>query len=162
MDVLRKCKELTGRSSIDGFMPEPGIIPEVHLAAYARIAAAKDLGKEMPNSFAAAALARVALAQDEDDRVRVECVQQLLNSNFTGLELVLLALLFDEDDLMIVTAIEGLVLTHSPLLATVSSLLANSTSKSVRETAMRDLPNGDILLYHLDPPARCENSAHDP
>ncbi|WP_442483774.1 hypothetical protein [Aeoliella sp. SH292] len=129
-----------------------GIIPIDLADGYGKVLAARELGKSLNSAAGQAALCRSAFAANEDDRVRIECVQQLLNNHSPLLETVLFGLLFDDDELMRLTAIEGLALSRSHEIAIAAAIVARDESIRVRELMERVL-NGDAIdLFHLDPP----------
>lgn len=120
---------------------------------YGRIIAAQNLGKSLQTIAGEAVLCRIALTTDEDDRVRKECVQQLLNNESQFLEVVLFGLLFDDDEEMRLAAIEGLVLMKSGNIQLAASIVANDKSRKVRKLIEVATTGMSIDLYHLDPPA---------
>jgi hypothetical protein len=89
---------LTSHVSDLPFYAEDPIPIEV-ATTYARLLAAQTIGQEFSgNPFAEAILIRSTLASDDDDRVRVEALQQLLDTSSTHAESVMLALLLDSDE----------------------------------------------------------------
>jgi HEAT repeat protein len=117
---------------------------------YGKILTARKLGAALKSIITEAALCRCALTNDEDDRVRVECLQQLLNHRSHLLDAVLLGLLFDPDEEMRLAAIEGLALTRSANLKHAASIVANDKSERVRESMANISSGHPISLYFLD------------
>lgn len=119
---------------------------------YGKRIAAEELGA-LPRSIVIdAALCRAALTSNEDDRVRTEAVQQLLNSRSHLLEGVLFALLFDDDPEMRKAAVEGLVLARSDNLTLALAVLSDDKADPVYTLAARAANGEDIEVYQLDHP----------
>lgn len=127
-------------------------IPPELACDYGKILAARKLGVSLESIVAEAALCRCALTNDEDDRVRVECLQQLLNNRSHLLDAVLFGLLFDRDEEMRLAAIEGLALNRSANLKRAASVVTNDESERVRELMSKICSGQTISLYFLDVP----------
>lgn len=119
---------------------------------YGKILAARKLGESFESIVSEAALCRCALTNDEDDRVRVECLQQLLNKRSHLLDAVLFGLLLDQDEQMRLAAIEGLTLNQSTNLKRAASIVATDESERVRELMAKICSGQPISLYFLDAP----------
>ena len=151
MDLIHHCEVLLGMRT--GFCPDgQGVIPSSHMVVYSKIEAAEILGSVVDNPFACASLIRGSISQSEDDRVRVACVQQLLNGRVQGVEYVLLSLLFDEDEEMVKTGIEGLILINSDILKRYSHIFESSPHSLVRVSVAKFLKGEDTPIYKLDLP----------
>lgn len=153
-NVVQLCTELIGGCSEESLNDSSPPMPPYLLDVYFRINSAKELAKHPDSIMATAALVRSALTTNEDDRIRIESVQQLLNTGSPFVEIVLFGLLFDKDEVMRQTAVEGLVLFRSKNLELALSVVSDDELKDVPDTVKKALA-GDydsIKLYRLDPP----------
>jgi hypothetical protein len=153
-DEFRLCIELLRGCSGNLLRYGDDPIPPEVADTYARHIAARELGSLPKSIVIEAAWCRSALTASEDDRVRVECIQQLLNSRSTLLEAVLFGLLFDADHEIRIASIEGLHLMRSANLELAARLLSYDQNVAVRDLANRAAAGDDIDLYHLDLPTR--------
>ena len=151
--LLKLCREvITG--VVDNMPCDPDVpVPSDLVATYYRRDAAEDIGKNFcGHLFGEAALLRGALTGNDDDRVRIECLQHLVNNESTFAEIAFLALLLDDDPLLRLAALEGLVIIKSPHRDEAARLLKNDSDEDTATTAGTILAGRTIRLCELDAP----------
>jgi HEAT repeat protein len=149
--LLKYCRELAlGIVDLPFYANPP--IPHDLAVVYARRIAAQEIAKHFPNDpVGEAVLVRAALASEDDDRVRVEALQQLIVIGSSHAQSVMLALLFDQDEELRIAALEGLAIVKSPLLDRAAMLLVDDCSDDVSTLAQQIMNSEEIPLYKLDP-----------
>ena len=151
--TIQLCLDLLFGSSpeVARYQDDP-ISPEL-ASDYGKLIAAKKLG-ECPRSIIVdSAFCRSALSSTEDDRVRIESLQQLLNSGSDLLEGVLFALLFDADEEMRRAAVEGITLSRRENLPLALEVLGHDESDAICMLAKHAITGQPIELYWLDSPS---------
>jgi hypothetical protein len=128
---------------------------------YGKFFAARKLGESLETIVGEAALCRCALTSAEDDRVRVECIQQLLNNKSSLVEGTLFALLLDCDEDMQSAALEGLILAKSSHLDLAASIISGNESARINELMSMSLAGEPVDLYHLDVPTEPPHKTRD-
>lgn len=149
---LDVCLELLGKTKVTPpDIPNPPI-PEYLFDDYVRMLAADEVAKFPMSPLIEAVVCRAALTENEDDRVRTECVQRLMDSQCKSLETVLLGLLFDKYSDLRRTGLEGLFLIRSESLELAIDILDKDDSPRIKKL-VHQIKNGqEIELYHLDAP----------
>ncbi|WP_417388348.1 HEAT repeat domain-containing protein [Gimesia sp.] len=158
--VIQLCKELLRGCSEESLDNNSSPMPSYLLDIYFRVNFAKELANHPMSIMISATLLRSALTANEDDRIRIESVQQLLNTDSPFVELVLFGLLFDEDELMRETAVEGLAVIRSQNLELALSIISDDEFTEIPDTLRKALAGeyDSIKLYHIDPPPDCQTS----
>ncbi|QDT80800.1 hypothetical protein Mal35_42750 [Gimesia maris] len=153
-NVVRLCTELLWGCSEESLNDSSAPMPPYLLDVYSRINTAKELANHPMSIMVEAALLRSALTANEDDRIRIESVQQLLNIGSPFAEVVLFGLLFDEDEELRQTAVEGLVLIQSKNMELALSIISDDEFTEIPDTVRKALAGNhdSIKIYNLDPP----------
>lgn len=151
--TIQLCHDLLFGSSTEvaRYQDDP-ISPELS-SDYGKLIAARKLGKLPRSIIVDSAFCRAALSSTEDDRVRLESLQQLLNSGSALLDGVLFALLFDTDEEMRRAAVEGIALSRRESLPLALEVLGNDDSDAICMLAKQALTGQPIELYWLDSPS---------
>lgn len=153
-NVVQLCRELLWGCSEELLQDNSPPMPPDLLDVYYRINSAKELAKHPRSIITEAAFLRSALSANEDDRIRIESVQQLINAGSPFIEAALFGLLFDEDEEMRLTAAEGLALMRSMNLELALEIISEDEFREIPDLLRKALEGNydSIKLLHLDPP----------
>ena len=116
---------------------------------YRRQTAAQVLGERAGNSVDCLGPLLYVAAHDEDEEVRLECLEQVFASSWVGLEAFLVAMTFDAMDSVRQLALEGLALREFPSLHTVAARLAKDPDPDIRGQAAGMITGGSWSRWRL-------------
>lgn len=102
---------------------------------YRRQTAAQVLGERAGHSADCLGPLLYVAAHDEDEDVRLRCLEQVFASGWVGLDAFLVAMTFDAMDSVRQLALEGLALREFPSLHAVATRLLNDPDSGIREQA---------------------------
>ncbi len=102
---------------------------------YRRQTAAQILGERVVHSVDCLGPLLYVAARDEDEDVRLRCLERVFASGWVGLEGFLVAMTFDAMDCVRQLALEGLALSECQSLHTAADRLVNDPDPDIREQA---------------------------
>lgn len=115
----------------DGPAPWPDYLD----ATYRRQTAAAVLGRRAAASPACFEPLAIVAAREDDEDVRLRCLEQLFEAGYPQLEPLFVALSGDALDSVRQLALEGLALLDAPSLGAVAARLASDTDPEIRAQA---------------------------
>ncbi len=102
---------------------------------YRRQTAAEILGERAGQSSECLGPLLYVAAHDEDEEVRLRCLEKVFASGWTGLEGFLVAMTFDSLESVRQLALEGLALREFPSLAAVAARMVGDPDADIQEQA---------------------------
>lgn len=118
-------------------------------ATYRRQTAAEILGERAGRSSECLGPLLFVAAHDEDEDVRLRCLEKIFATDWTGLEGFLVAMSFDCQDSVRQLALEGLALREFPSLAAVAARMVDDPDADIQEQARAMLAGGSWPRWRL-------------